>query len=101
MRSCRLPTNAVLRITHPCEAALTRTRAGRPARFHQPGAIMFRRKFFAGFALTAFLLITASILLYKAPAAAAFDNAHWGANFFPNTELTTQYGKKVKFYDDL
>ena len=50
--------------------------------------------------LTSFLLITASILFYKAPAA-AFDNPHWGANFFPNTELTTQDGKKVKFYDDL
>ena len=29
------------------------------------------------------------------------DNAHWGANYFPNVELTTQDGKKVKFYDDL
>ncbi len=62
---------------------------------------MFRRKSLTGFILTAFLLTIASILLYKAPAAAAFDNQHWGANFFPNTELTTQDGKKVKFYDDL
>src|SRR5438309_11427206 len=62
---------------------------------------MFRAKFLPVFSLAAFLFITASILLYKAPAAAAFDNPHWGANFFPNTELTTQDGKKVKFYDDL
>src|SRR6478736_3742991 len=89
MRSCRLRTRSSgLHIQRG--AALT-----------QSGAIMFRPKFLAGFTLTAFLLITASILLYKAPAAAAFDNQHWGANFFPNTELTTQDGKKVKFYDDL
>ena len=29
------------------------------------------------------------------------DNARWGANYFPNVELTTQDGKLVHFYDDL
>jgi protein SCO1/2 len=33
------------------------------------------------------------------PAQAYDDN--WGANYFPNVQLTTQEGKKVRFYDDL
>lgn len=51
----------------------------------------------------AFAAICASTILYigHAPVAHAFDNARWGANYFPNVELTTQDGKKVKFYDDL
>jgi protein SCO1/2 len=28
-------------------------------------------------------------------------NSQWGETHFPNVELTTQYGKKVRFYDDL
>ena len=36
-----------------------------------------------------------------APAAKAFDSSRWGANYFPNVELITQDGKRVKFYDDL
>ena len=35
----------------------------------------------------------------EAPAATA--SSQWGGNHFPNVELTTQYGKKVRFYDDL
>jgi protein SCO1/2 len=31
----------------------------------------------------------------------AADNSYWGPNYFPNIELTTQDGKKVRFYDDL
>ena len=62
---------------------------------------MFRRKLLSAFALASFSLTLAGVLLWRAPRAQAFDNAHWGANFFPNTELTTQDGKKVKFYDDL
>ena len=46
-------------------------------------------------------LVTALLLIYKASSAAAFDNAHWGASFFPNIELTNQNGRKVRFYDDL
>jgi len=60
-----------------------------------------RRKYCASLALTALLFVTAFILLSRTPAAVAFDNAHWSAKFFPNTELTNQDGKKVKFYDDL
>lgn len=53
-----------------------------------------RRKLWLG-------LTTASCLLAVAMIAHAFDNARWGANYFPNIELTTQDGQKVKFYDDL
>jgi protein SCO1/2 len=28
-------------------------------------------------------------------------DSHWGANYFPNIQLTTQDGKTVHFYDDL
>ena len=35
----------------------------------------------------------------SAPAAA--DETRWGANYFPNVELTDQYGHKLHFYDDL
>src|SRR5437868_8166687 len=28
-------------------------------------------------------------------------DSRWGANYFPNVELTTQDGKTVHFYDDL
>ncbi len=35
------------------------------------------------------------------PAADAKENAQWGDTHFPNVELITQDGKKVRFYDDL
>lgn len=35
------------------------------------------------------------------PAAEAKENALWGDAHFPNVELITQDGKKVRFYDDL
>lgn len=35
-----------------------------------------------------------------APAAPAVGN-RWGRNYFPNVELTTQHGTKVRLYDDL
>jgi protein SCO1/2 len=62
---------------------------------------MTRRKRMVGFG--AFAAICAWTILYigQAPVARAFDNARWGANYFPNVELTTQDGKRVKFYDDL
>ena len=53
-----------------------------------------RRKSWIGLSVTALLLAAVAI-------AHAFDNARWGANYFPNIELTTQDGRKVKFYDDL
>ena len=44
----------------------------------------------------------AALLLLAAIALAhALDNSHWGANYFPDVELTTQDGQKVKFYSDL
>lgn len=61
---------------------------------------MTRQKSIAGFGILAG--ICAALLYFgQTPKAHAFDNAHWGANYFPNVELTTQDGKKVKFYDDL
>jgi protein SCO1/2 len=53
-----------------------------------------RRKSWIGLGAAALLLAAVAI-------AHAFDNARWGANYFPNIELTTQDGRKVKFYDDL
>src|SRR5947209_4651674 len=49
----------------------------------------------------AVLLLTISAFMALAPVPALADNSHWGANYFPNVILTTQNGKKVKFYDDL
>src|SRR5262249_42490522 len=37
----------------------------------------------------------------KPDAQAAKADAQWGENHFPNVELFTQDGKKVRFYDDL
>jgi protein SCO1/2 len=37
----------------------------------------------------------------KPEAQATTNNAQWGENHFPNVELITQHGKKVRFYDDL
>lgn len=36
-----------------------------------------------------------------APAPAAVSGTRWGAGYFPNFELTTQDGVKVRLYDDL
>jgi protein SCO1 len=59
-----------------------------------------RRNSFVGIT-AAILLSTASILwpLRRSPAAA--NGSPWGANYFPNVELTTQEGRRVRFYDDL
>jgi protein SCO1/2 len=48
-------------------------------------------------------IIFTGIIFYfcHAPAAKAFDKSRWGVNYFPNVELITQDGKRVKFYDDL
>ena len=35
------------------------------------------------------------------PVATAKEDAQWGGTHFPNVELITQDGKKVRFYDDL
>ncbi|HEY2360203.1 MAG TPA: SCO family protein [Candidatus Angelobacter sp.] len=62
---------------------------------------MFQLKFRMGLSLAVLLSFAALIFIFRSPAAKAFDNAHWGAGYFPNTELITQNGKKVRFYDDL
>jgi protein SCO1 len=54
-----------------------------------------RRKKWYGFAAIA-VLVLATMAVGN-----AFDNARWGANYFPNVELTDQDGNKVRFYDDL
>jgi protein SCO1/2 len=54
-----------------------------------------RRKNWYGFAAMAALVLAAMAI------GNAFDNARWGANYFPNVELTDQDGNKVRFYDDL
>jgi protein SCO1/2 len=41
------------------------------------------------------MALTTTVLL------SAFDNLRWGANYFPNVELTTQDEKVIHFYDDL
>src|SRR3954467_7558111 len=45
-----------------------------------------------------FLLAGALAILCGRPVLA---DSRWGANYFPNVELTTQDGKTVHFYDDL
>lgn len=47
---------------------------------------------------TAAVIMSAVALLLIRPAVA--EN-RWGANYFPNVELTDQDGNKLKFYDDL
>lgn len=43
-----------------------------------------------------------AMLVFLAPVmAGALAAPKWGADYFPNTILTTQDGKKVRFYDDL
>jgi protein SCO1/2 len=51
-------------------------------------------KFLTASALSAGALV----FLFARPVVA---DGRWGANYFPNIELTTQDGKKVHFYDDL
>ena len=47
------------------------------------------------------LLSGLALNLGGSPAWAAPQGSAWGANYFPNVELITQDGKKVRFYDDL
>ncbi|HEX7287703.1 MAG TPA: SCO family protein [Candidatus Angelobacter sp.] len=60
-----------------------------------------RRKRLAGLAALAAVCVATLIYFGQVPAAAAFDNTRWGANYFPNVELTDQFGNKFHFYDDL
>ncbi len=56
-----------------------------------------------GMRLISFLILLSGITLNLggSPAWAAPQGSAWGANYFPNVELVTQDGKKVRFYDDL
>lgn len=63
-------------------------------------ALMTRFK--AGPAIRLILLIAIASSMMGGPLrAAASDLSAWGANYFPNVQLTTQDGEQVRFYDDL
>lgn len=47
------------------------------------------------------LLVALVLTAAGLPAMAAPAGSPWGADYFPNVELTNQDGKKVRFYDDL
>ena len=59
------------------------------------------RKMSLGFLSIAILLMIAVTLVPLRQAQAAPAGSRYGANYFPNTELTDQSGKVVHFYDDL
>ena len=56
-----------------------------------------RRKSLAAGTAAAAMFLTKAVFMPVTPASAVT----WGANYFPNIELTTQDGKTVHFYDDL
>ena len=63
-----------------------------------------RRKMLAGLAvapLTAATLTRAGSLIEQLPAPALSSRQKLQARYFPNFELTTHQGRKVRFYDDL
>ena len=66
-----------------------------------------QKRYWMSVAIAAVLFLMAVILLVGSPvlggptAVAAYDNSHWGGNYFPNVPLTTQDGTTVHFYDDL
>jgi protein SCO1/2 len=46
-------------------------------------------------------VVTIMMSLTSSPVGAARPYSAWGENYFPNLELVTQDGEKLKFYDDL
>lgn len=54
-------------------------------------------------AIAALLLLLSTMVMFReVPAnAASKGGSVWGANYFPNVELTTHEGTKVRFFDDL
>ncbi|MCX7106830.1 MAG: SCO family protein [Methylococcales bacterium] len=59
---------------------------------------------FARAGIKAFLILLTGLAVnlgWGSLAWAAPPGSAWGANYFPNVELVTQDGKKVRFYDDL
>ena len=51
--------------------------------------------------ITYLLRVAAIASLALLPINAIAKKAPWGADYFPNVELTTHEGKKVRFFDDL
>lgn len=51
--------------------------------------------------LAGFFLLALTLTLGSAPTRGAPPGSPWGAEYFPNTALVNQDGKKVRFYDDL
>lgn len=51
--------------------------------------------------VAAALIVAAAFVSALESAAASNDNRGWHGNYFPNVILTTQDGKKVRFYDDV
>ena len=51
-------------------------------------------------AVAALVLVVAALMPVR-DASAAPEGSPWGADYFPNVPLTTQYGAIVHFYDDL
>ena len=47
------------------------------------------------------LLVGLVVFLVGSPLRAAHQGPAWGKHYFPNVELVTQDGEKVRFYDDL
>ena len=47
------------------------------------------------------MLVPAALLMAFLWVRPMHADSHWGANYFPNVELTDQDGRKLHFYDDL
>src|SRR5437899_10033968 len=58
-------------------------------------------KSWASLAGIAAMILAAMIFMSVGSTSAGAYESHWGANYFPNVELTDQYGHKLRFYDDL
>ncbi len=50
---------------------------------------------------SALALVASALVMFAEASWAAPRNSPWGAKYFPNVELVTQDGVKVRFYDDL
>jgi protein SCO1/2 len=60
-----------------------------------------RRKNWTTLAAAGVLLLTIAACMTLGVTPAKAYGSSWAANYFPNVQLTTQDGKKVRFYDDL
>src|ERR1041385_8091038 len=62
---------------------------------------ILRSKSWASLPAVGAIIFASPILVSVGPVPAAAYENQWGANYFPNVELTDQYGHKLHFYDDL